>query len=70
MADSLASLIEDLKDEHLRKGVVLSKTRTSKTRVILGCSRGGAYRNKLKLDDNERKRKTHSKLVRIFSKVP
>ena len=49
--------------EHLSKGVVLSKTRTSKNRVILACSRGGVYRNKLQVKDDERQRKTHTKLI-------
>ena len=63
MADSLNTLIEELKREHLSKGVVLSKTRTSKNRVILACSRGGVYRNKLQVKDDERQRKTHTKLI-------
>lgn len=61
--EELHSLIEQLKSEHLSKGVVLSKARTSKNRVTLACSRGGVYRNKLKLKDDERRRKTHTKLI-------
>ncbi|KAJ8771228.1 hypothetical protein K2173_026097 [Erythroxylum novogranatense] len=42
--------------------VTIKKSRKDK-RVILGCDRGGVYRNRCKIDESQRKRKACSRLI-------
>ena len=57
-------LIKHVRDFGASQGyiVTIKKSRRDR-RVILGCDRGGVYRNRRKVDEGKRKRKASSKLI-------
>ncbi|KAI4328118.1 hypothetical protein L6164_020500 [Bauhinia variegata] len=57
-------LIKYVRDFGANQGYVVTIKKSRKDRrVILGCDRGGVYRNRRKIDENKRKRKATSRLI-------
>lgn len=57
-------LIKHVRDFGANQGYVVTIKKSRKDRrVILGCDRGGVYRNRRKIDENKRKRKACSRLI-------
>ncbi|XP_052299968.1 uncharacterized protein LOC102618946 isoform X1 [Citrus sinensis] len=57
-------LIKHVRDFGTNQGYVVTIKKSRKDRrVILGCDRGGVYRNRRKIDENKRKRKACSRLI-------
>ncbi|OMO56320.1 Methylmalonate-semialdehyde dehydrogenase, partial [Corchorus capsularis] len=57
-------LIKHVRDFGASQGYVVTIKKSRKDRrVILGCDRGGIYRNRRKIDESKRKRKACSKLI-------
>ncbi|KAL5819975.1 hypothetical protein ACOSQ4_023817 [Xanthoceras sorbifolium] len=57
-------LIRHVRDYGASQGYVVTIKKSRKDRrVILGCDRGGVYRNRRKIDENKRKRKACSRLI-------
>ncbi|XP_012454728.1 methylmalonate-semialdehyde dehydrogenase [acylating], mitochondrial [Gossypium raimondii] len=57
-------LIEHVRDFGASQGYVVTIKKSRKDRrVILGCDRGGIYRNRRKIDESKRKRKACSRLI-------
>ncbi|KAL4387744.1 hypothetical protein GQ457_09G011000 [Hibiscus cannabinus] len=57
-------LIKHVRDFGASQGYVVTIKKSRKDRrVILGCDRGGIYRNRRKIDENKRKRKACSRLI-------
>ncbi|KAL7230558.1 hypothetical protein ACSBR2_008933 [Camellia fascicularis] len=57
-------LISHVRDFGANQGYVVTIKKSRKDRrVILGCDRGGVYRNRRKIEENKRKRKAHSRLI-------
>ncbi|XP_040370465.1 uncharacterized protein LOC112186885 isoform X4 [Rosa chinensis] len=57
-------LIQYVRDFGASQGYVVTIKKSRKDRrVILGCDRGGVYRNRRKIDESKRKRKANSRLI-------
>lgn len=57
-------LIKYVRDFGASQGYVVTIKKSRKDRrVILGCDRGGVYRNRRKIDESKRKRKASSRLI-------
>ncbi|KAG5017091.1 hypothetical protein JHK85_023227 [Glycine max] len=57
-------LIKHVRDFGANQGYVVTIKKSRKDRrVILGCDRGGVYRNRRKIDESKRKRKATSRLI-------
>lgn len=57
-------LIKYVRDFGASQGYVVTIRKSRKDRrVILGCDRGGVYRNRRKIDESKRKRKASSRLI-------
>ncbi|KAJ4714581.1 Methylmalonate-semialdehyde dehydrogenase [Melia azedarach] len=57
-------LIKHVRDFGANQGYVVTIKKSRKDRrVILGCDRGGVYRNRRKIDESKRKRKACSRLI-------
>jgi malonate-semialdehyde dehydrogenase (acetylating)/methylmalonate-semialdehyde dehydrogenase len=57
-------LIKYVRDFGADQGYVVTIKKSRKDRrVILGCDRGGVYRNRRKIDESKRKRKASSRLI-------
>lgn len=57
-------LIKHVRDFGANQGYVVTIKKSRKDRrVILGCDRGGVYRNRRKIDESKRKRKASSRLI-------
>ncbi|XP_042991299.1 uncharacterized protein LOC122318179 isoform X3 [Carya illinoinensis] len=57
-------LIKYVRDFGANQGYVVTIKKSRKDRrVILGCDRGGVYRNRRKIDESKRKRKASSRLI-------
>lgn len=57
-------LIKHVRDHGANQGYVVTIKKSRKDRrVILGCDRGGVYRNRRKIDESKRKRKASSRLI-------
>ncbi|WRX09467.1 Aldehyde dehydrogenase domain - like 2 [Theobroma cacao] len=57
-------LIKHVRDFGASQGYVVTIKKSRKDRrVILGCDRGGVYRNRRKIDESKRKRKACSRLI-------
>ncbi|XP_052196312.1 uncharacterized protein LOC127803819 isoform X2 [Diospyros lotus] len=57
-------LIRHVRDFGANQGYVVTIKKSRKNRrVILGCDRGGIYRNRRKIEECKRKRKVHSRLI-------
>nr|AMJ39517.1 aldehyde dehydrogenase 6B2 copy 3 [Bixa orellana] len=57
-------LIKHVRDFGATQGYVVTIKKSRKDRrVILGCDRGGVYRNRRKIDESKRKRKACSRLI-------
>lgn len=57
-------LITYVRDFGANQGYVVTIKKSRKDRrVILGCDRGGVYRNRRKIDESKRKRKATSRLI-------
>ncbi|KAL4644413.1 hypothetical protein ACB092_02G163000 [Castanea dentata] len=57
-------LIKHVRDFGANQGYVVTIKKSRKDRrVILGCDRGGIYRNRRKIDESKRKRKASSRLI-------
>jgi len=57
-------LIKHVRDFGANQGYVVTIKKSRKDRrVILGCDRGGVYRNRQKIDESKRKRKATSQLI-------
>ncbi|GAV68573.1 Aldedh domain-containing protein [Cephalotus follicularis] len=57
-------LIKHVREWGARQGYVVTIKKSRKDRrVILGCDRGGVYRNRRKIDESKRKRKPSSRLI-------
>lgn len=57
-------LIKYVRDFGATQGYVVTIKKSRKDRrVILGCDRGGVYRNRRKIDESKRKRKASSRLI-------
>lgn len=61
--DSKSALITSAKDFATAHGYVLVIKRSKETKVWLKRDRGEAYRNRYKLDENQRIRSTGSRLI-------
>lgn len=57
-------LVKYVRDFGASQGYVVTIKKSRKDRrVILGCDRGGVYRNRRKIDESKRKRKASSRLI-------
>ncbi|XP_023543660.1 uncharacterized protein LOC111803473 isoform X3 [Cucurbita pepo subsp. pepo] len=62
--DDREDLIKYVRDFGADQGYVVTIKKSRKDRrVILGCDRGGLYRNRRKIDESRRKRKASSRLI-------
>lgn len=61
--DSKSALITSAKDFAAAHGYALVIKRSKETKVWLKCDKGEAYRNRYKLDENQRIRSTRSRLT-------
>ena len=54
-------LLEYLREQYEREGVILTMKTSKKSRVVLKCDRGGDYVNVLNLTAESRQRQTHTR---------
>jgi len=60
---SKEEIVDHLKDQYIKEGVVLTTKRSKEAVLWLKCDRGGSYRNRYHLSDETRQRKTSSRLA-------